>query len=149
MSNDVSLSSFIKSNAVQIETQEVVVSKRFQMEDEEGNKVPRPWKFNVISNKEYDKIMDSCKTRAANPMNPKEKIITTNGPMFITKLVLRCVVSPDLNNVELQDSYGVHDSEELLKEMLLPGEFDVLINALQQAHGFEMGVGELITDAKK
>ena len=44
---------------------------------------------------------------------------------------VKAVVFPDLLNAELQNSYGVRTPEELIGKMLLPDEFDRLIDEIK------------------
>ena len=62
--------------------------------------------------------------------------------------VVKAVIYPNLNDADLQDSYGVMSAEELVKRMLLPGEFDDLANAVAQALGFETSVADDVETAK-
>lgn len=54
---------------------------------------------------------------------------------------VNAVVFPDLRDTELQDSYGVKKPEELIGKMLLPDEFDKLIDEInaisESADGLE------------
>jgi hypothetical protein len=59
------------------------------------------------------------------------------------------IVNPDLNNVELQNSYGVMTPEELLKEMVdSPAEYNDLMMFVQTISGFKT-LQEDVNDAKK
>ena len=56
---------------------------------------------------------------------------------YQAKLMAAAVVTPNLNDAELQDSYGVMSAEELLKEMLDDaGEYTELAVKVQQISGF-------------
>ena len=66
---------------------------------------------------------------------------------YQAKLAARCVVFPDLNNAELQESYGVMGAEQLTGAMLTPAEFGDLIIAITELCGFTAD-GELVDEAK-
>ena len=63
-------------------------------------------------------------------------------------MATRCVVFPNLNDKDLQDSYGVMGAEKLLKEMLKPGEYQDLIKKIQEVNGFNVSMDELVEEAK-
>ena len=66
---------------------------------------------------------------------------------YQAKLAVKCVVFPDLNNAELQESYGVMGAEQLISAMLMPGEFDELISTILELNGFT-DMGEMVDEAK-
>ena len=57
--------------------------------------------------------------------------------VFVYKMAVAATVYPDLNNAELQDSYGVKTPEQLLKKMLYPQEFDRYAQAILDMAGVE------------
>lgn len=59
-----------------------------------------------------------------------------------------CTVAPNLNDASLQDSYGVMSADELLKAMLLPGEYADYLAKVQEICGFDKSVQDLVDDAK-
>jgi hypothetical protein len=63
-------------------------------------------------------------------------------------MCVACTVYPDLNNVELQESYGVMGAEALLKKMLLPGEYTDYKAKVMEVNGYDMSMEELVDDAK-
>ena len=63
-------------------------------------------------------------------------------------LAATCTVYPDLNNLDLQDSYGVMGAEELLKVMLLPGEYANYLGKVQEICGFDKNMNDLVEEAK-
>ena len=52
-------------------------------------------------------------------------------------MCVRTTVYPDLQDKELQDSYGVMSAEELISTMLTPGEFEDYATAVMKANGFD------------
>ena len=56
---------------------------------------------------------------------------------------------PNLNDKELQDSYGVMGAEQLIQEMIDdPGEYNLFMNRLQEYHGFDQSFQEKVDEAK-
>ena len=72
----------------------------------------------------------------------------TDTDKYIGKMCVACVVYPDLNNAELQDSYGVKSADALLKKMLLPGEYTELKAKVMEVNGYDMSMEELVDEAK-
>lgn len=62
-------------------------------------------------------------------------------------MAARCTVFPDLNNAELQNSWGVAKPEELIGKLLIGGEFDDYVTEVFQHNGFKTE-DELVNDAK-
>lgn len=71
-----------------------------------------------------------------------------NVNKYLTKMICRSAVFPDLNNSELQDSYGVKTPEDLLYELVDdPGEYQNLCEWIQRFQGFEP-LQKKVNDAK-
>ena len=70
--------------------------------------------------------------------------------MFMAKMIAACVVYPDLNNKELQDSYGVMTPEELIKEMVdNPSEYNAFAEFVQNYNGLGESLEDKVEEAKK
>lgn len=103
----------------------VFVSSRFL--DDDGNKIP--FEILPILQSENEILKEQCQKLVDDKLVFDDKL-------YSAKLVCACVVSPDLNNAELQQNYGVLGREKLIKSMLLAGEFSNLIKAVENACGF-------------
>ncbi|MBW7457350.1 phage portal protein, partial [Paenibacillus sepulcri] len=57
-------------------------------------------------------------------------------------------IYPDLKNAELQKSYGVLGGDQLIKKMLLSGEYAALVQKVQKVNGFDRDINELVEDVK-
>lgn len=138
-----SLSAFMAQNAKQVENRKFVASRRFVGE----NGKPMEWELCCISAGENQKIRKSCMKSV--PVNGKRGQYTQefDNAGYQAKLAARCVVFPDLNDAELQESYGVMGAEQLISVMLNGGEFDELISAILDHNGFT-DMGELVDEAK-
>lgn len=113
------LKSFLKP--IQLNPQEIVISNRFL--DEEGN----PVKFIVkpLLQEENDLLQRRFMKKTKNGLD-----FDQNG--FLNALVAESVIYPELDNAELQKTYGVMKKEDLLKKMLLVGEYMKLSEAVQE-----------------
>ena len=137
-----SLSAFFAQNAKKVENRTVAVSGRFV--DENGN--PMEWEITCITASENQKLRkDSMRTVATGKRGQFSQEIDT--ALYQTKLATKCVVFPDLNDKDLQNSYGVMSAEQLIAAMLTPGEFDDLIISIVDLNGFTTE-GELVEEAK-
>ncbi|MEF2964933.1 phage portal protein [Paenibacillus sp. M1] len=135
------LSLFFAQNVVSEITQEAIISTRFK--DEAGQ--PVPWKLRSMTEEENEAIRKSAQRKI------KEKgIVTldTNSDEYLAKLVVASVVFPDLKDAELQKSYGVLGADQLLRKMLLPGEYATLLQKVQEINGFDKDVNELANEVK-
>ena len=72
----------------------------------------------------------------------------TDYELYTLKNVVSTVKFPDLNNAELQKSYGVMGAEALLQKMLLPGELTEAKKISQAVNGFDVGMDDLVEEAK-
>ena len=133
-----SLESFMLKDEVQ--EIEYVDSKRFK--DKEGN--AEKWRLKTITADENDAIRKQCYKQIQVGKRMKQEFDTVR---YLELLADKCVVYPDLHNVELQNHYGEMDSIKLLKKHLLnPGEYDDLMAEIQELNGYSLE--EEIEEAK-
>lgn len=133
---------FLKQNTIPVENQEAEVSKRFK--DDAGNTV----KFEIksISN-EMDDALRKQNTRQVK--KAKGVIVPElDQQKYFVDLVLKSLVYPDLDDKELQDSWGVMDSRELINAMLLPGEYTALLQEVQKINGWDLNVEDIKDEVK-
>ncbi len=137
------LSAFMRSNVEQIENAKFAASPRFKGEDGK----PMEWEICCISADEYARIRSSCIKQV--PVVGKKGQFTQqlDTYAFQAKVCARCTVVPDLNNAELQDSWGVATPHELLGKMLIGGEFDDYVTEVFRINGFKTE-NELVDEAK-
>lgn len=138
-----SLSAFLAQNAKKVDNRKIVASPRFT--DENGKAME--WEITCITAAENQKIRkDSIRNI---PVTGKRGQYTQDfdTAAYQAKLAVKCTVFPDLNNAELQESYGVMGAEALVSAMLTPGEFDGFILAITDLNGFN-SEGELVDEAK-
>ena len=133
-----SLESFmIKEEVKEVE---YVASNKFK--DSEGN--PEKWKLRTINADENDSIRKQCYKQVQVGKKLKQEFDTVK---YLEMLADKCVVYPDLHNVDLQNHYGEMDAIKLLKRHLLnPGEYDDLMQKIQEINGYSLD--EAVEEAK-
>lgn len=146
------LSAFLAENAEKKEVQSYVASKRFFtiVKNERTGKEEKKyeeWKIGCVTGEEDEKIRKSCVKRVQVPGKKNMYQPETDINEYMAKLATRCTVYPDLNSVELQESYKVMNAEELLRTMLTPGEYQDYLTKVQEVNGFN-SMEELVEQAK-
>lgn len=139
-----SLSAFLKQNAVAEENLKYPASKRFLDE----NKNPIDWEICAITSDEDEAIKKTCTRKVPVPGKKNMFIPETDFNLYLGKLAAKCIVFPNLNDVELQNSYGVMGADALLKVMLKPGEYADLVTKVQEVNGFDVTLEEKVEEAK-
>lgn len=133
---------FLSQNKVKKENVFFPVSDFFL--GEEGK--PVLWELRHVTTEENETFAEQC-----------TEIRTVDGKTveYLSKkrhAVLLCaaaVVFPNLNNVELQDSYGVKNAEALILKMLdTPAEFAYLHSKVLEMNGFHKAFQDKVAEAK-
>ncbi len=136
---------FMKKNKTQKENVWHAPTK--SLTDEKGD--PLKWEFRAVSTEESENIRDICMSEVRVKGKKTQFNQKLNMKMYIGKLISACVVFPNLNDVELQNSYGVMSAEDLLKAMIdNPGEFANLSAFVQELCGFNELESDIIDKAK-
>ena len=138
-----SLSAFMRPNVEQIANAKYAASPRFKGEDGK----PLEWEICCISADEYARIRSSCIRQMPVPGKKNQFTQRLDTYAFQSKVCARCTVFPDLNNAELQNSWGVVKPEELVGAMLIGGEFDDYVTEVFRINGFKTE-NELVDEAK-
>lgn len=138
------LAAFMAQNVEKVAVKKVVISKRFK--DGDGN--PVEWELVPITNERNDELKEECTKLVQMTGKPGVMIPKLNNGAYVGKLAAECVTYPNLNNADLQDSYGATCSESLLKAMLLPGEYIKLTDAVSEVNGFNETMDDLVKEAK-
>lgn len=137
------LSAFLAQNAKDNETVKHVVSKRFV---EDGK--PVEWELQSVTSEEDEQIRKSCTQKVQVAGKKGQYTQETDFEKYLGLLAAKCIVYPNLNAAELQDSYGVLGADTVLKKMLKPGEYQDLLKKIQEVNGFDIGLDELVEEAK-
>lgn len=133
---------FMAENAIKAENKEYVASSRFVSDGE-----PVPWELKVVSNETLEKIQKNCRKKEFNRKTGSNEY-TTDSEALNAQLVCASVVYPNLDDSELQTSYGVVGAEALVKAMLTPGEYADLVTAVCDVCGFQTDINDKIKVAK-
>lgn len=138
------LTAFLKENALKQENVKYVASKRFL--DDEGK--PIEWELCPVTSEEDEKIRRNCSRKVPAPGKRNQFTEDFDYNRYLGLLTARCTVFPNLNAAELQDNYGVMGADQLLKVMLMPGEYADYLKEVQKINGFESSMEELVDEAK-
>lgn len=138
------LSAFLKQNAVKEENVKFAPSKRFV--DDKGK--PMEWEIKSITSDEDEAIRRACTKKV--PIFGKKGQFTqeTDYTAYVGKMAAACTVFPNLNDAELQNSYGAMGADALLKTMLKAGEYADYLAKVQQINGFDQTMEDLVDEAK-
>lgn len=137
------LSAFLKQNAVKQENIKFPASKRFIENGE-----PVDWELRCLDQEECKKIKSGCTKKVQVPGKKGLFMPETDTDTYLCKVAAACTVFPNLNDSELQDSYGVMGAENLLQKMLLPGEYSNFLEKIQEINGFDITFAEKVDEAK-
>lgn len=125
-----SLESFMLKDEKKVE--EYVASKRIK--DKNGN--PEKWKIQTITADENDALRKECYKQVQVGKRMKQEFDTVK---YLELLAEKCILYPDLHNVELQNFYNEKNPIKVLKKHLLnPGEYDDLMEFIQSANGYSL-----------
>ena len=115
--------------------------------DEDGN--PLQFEFKPISSKENEQIREDCIIDVPITGKPNMYRPKLNTSKYLSKMIVKSCVMPDLYDAELQDSYGVKTPEDLLFAMVDDaGEYQDLCVWLQKFQGFTKTLDEKVEEAK-
>lgn len=137
------LSFFLAENVEKKQNLKVAISKRFK--DEKGK--PVEWEIRSISAVEDEALRKACTRRVQIPGKKNQFTQDFDSNAYIAKLAAAAVVYPDLNDVALQNSYGVMGAEQLLRIMLYKEEFDKLTEIVTGTSETE-DINDLVDEAK-
>lgn len=141
------LKAFMAGNALPVQNRKVAVSPRFTGEDGQ----PVEWELRAITSDENERIQNDCTQMVPAPGKAGKRgqlIPRVNVGAYKSALAAACIVYPNLHDAELQDSYHVKEPGELLNRMLLPGEYDALLEEIQSLCGFDVTLQDRVDEAK-
>lgn len=122
-----------KGKSVKGITKKIVVGDRFK--DESG----KDFYFTIktLSAEQLDRYRNQA--RGENSFNADK---------FNIKVVIEGCKYPNFKDVESIKLRGCHNAEEYIKDVLLPGEIDIISLQVQKLCGYNVSVNELIEEAK-
>ena len=138
------LSGFLAQNALKIDNVKYAASKRFV--DVKGQ--PMDWEIRCITSTEDEDLRKACTKRVQIPGKRNQYTQETDYNLYLGKLAAKCTAFPNLDDAELQNSYGVMGADVLLKTMLSPGEYADYLTKIQEVNGFEVTFEESVEEAK-
>ncbi|MEK3935926.1 phage portal protein [Sporosarcina sp. FSL W7-1349] len=154
------LQAFFAQNIEKVGIEKIEVSKRFkepvldengeQVFDENGKPVMQviKWHFGAIDGEQDTANRKACTKRMPVPGKKGMFMPETDFDQYTLKNAVSTIKFPNLHDAELQKSYGVNGAENLLQKMLLPGELTEVKKITQEVNGFNIGMDELVEEAK-
>jgi hypothetical protein len=133
---------FLATNVAKVENKKVVISNRFK--DDKGQ--PIKWELKTLSADDNDVLERRCYVNVPIVGRKGQFTRELDRNKYTSLLLAETVVFPDLNNAELQDSYGVKTPEDLLKKMLTLAEYNKL--AEEMANASSENLNDLVDEAK-
>jgi len=113
------------------------------------NDRPLEWEIKPLSTKDNETIREECTSIVPVEGKKANVMPKVDSKKMMLQQIVASVVYPDLLNAELQDSYGVKGSEDLLYEMIdNPGEYNNFVIFIQKLNGFDVSMDEKIETAK-
>ncbi len=138
-----SLSAFFAQNAKKVDNQFVIASPRFV----DQNNEPVRWEICCITADENVRLRKECMRSVPVPGRRGQYTQEFDAMAYQSKIAARCTVYPNLNDAELQASYGVNGAEKLITTMLSAGEFEDYSAKVLGLNGFS-ATEELVDEAK-
>lgn len=122
------------------------VSKNFV--DEQGKSIE--WEFAPVSPERDAELKSESTKRSLITQGKRKGQFNTDFDHFKYQrlLTVESIVFPNLNDKELQDSYGVMGADVLLGKMLTIGEIAEAASAAQEANGYEAELEDLVEEVK-
>lgn len=133
---------FMAGNANKNETVKYVASKRFAIDGK-----PVEWEIKAIDSDLDEAMRKECTKRMPTGKRGQYNQ-ETDTDKYMAKMCVACTVYPNLNDAELQDSYGVKSADALIRKMLLPGEYTEYKAKVMEINGYDLSMEELVDDAK-
>lgn len=109
---------------------------------------PPVWEITPITANENLEIRRGCMRMVPVPGKKNQYSQQIDVNAYMIKLAVRCTSFPNLNDRELQDSWGVMSAEQLLGAMLDPGELEDYTQKVSEVNGFEKVEADLVEEAK-
>ena len=138
-------SKFMKANKTARPNEQYASTR--SLTDENG--APLLWEFRHITSKENEEIRESCTVDTPVTGKPNMYRPRLKTSLYMQKMIAASVVTPDLYDTELQDSYGVKTPEDLLFAMVDdPREYTDLSAWVQKFQGFDTSFEDKVDEAK-
>ena len=115
--------------------------------DENGE--PIKWEIRPLTTAEDEAIREECTIEIPIPGKRGQFRTKIDVNAYLNRQMCAAIVYPDLENAELQDSYGVKTPVELLQALVDdPSEYAELRSFIQELSGFDRDLTEEVEEAK-
>lgn len=105
------LTAFLAQNAKKIDNVTFIASDRF-VDPDTGEAMP--WEICCITAAENAGLRKACMRTVPVPGRKGQFTQDFDANAYLAKVAVRCTVFPNLNDAELQQSYGVMGAEQLM-----------------------------------
>lgn len=107
------------------------------------------WRFKPIGMDEYNELRKQSTRRVPIKGQRGQYSEHVDVDRFMARCIAAGTIYPDLNDAALQDSYGVHDSADLLMAMISkPGDYANLQEFYNGICGFETSLEDEVDEVK-
>lgn len=137
------LTAFLRENIKGNGTTKYVASKNIV---NPKTKKPVEWEIRCIPNKVDESLRKECTKTVKGRRGRTETEL--DADLYALKMCTYCTVFPDLNNAELQNNHGVMGAEDLLMDLLTPGELTMYKAKVMEVNGYDMSMDDLVEEAK-
>lgn len=135
------LSAFFKQNKRKEENVKVAATESII---DPKTKEPILWEIRALRSGEADQLRMACSKYGKNGQK-----LGMDDAKFSNLIAARCTVFPDLNDKDLQDSYGAMSAEQLILMILdSDGEYQNYVAKILEISGYNKTMDELVSEAK-
>lgn len=138
------LSAFLAQNAKKIDNEQYVASERLSTPSPAS---PCSGKSAALPRRKMRRSASPACARFPCPAARASTHRTSTPTPTWLRSPSAALFFPNLNDAELQQSYGVMGAEQLITTMLTPAEFEDYSTKVLQVNGFQSGE-EMLADAK-
>lgn len=127
--------SFLKGNVAEAENEPLKLG-RFEEEI-----ILRP-----LESGESDVISERCFKNKPGKKGKQERVF--DAIKYNREICVASMVHPDLNDAELQESYGVRGADNLYSKLFLLGEANQILEKVTEISGIDVSMDDEIEEAK-
>ena len=99
-----------------------------------------------LSAGEADTISDRCYKNKVGRKGKQERVF--DAVRYNREICVASVIHPDLNDSELQESYGVRGADTLYSQMFYLGEATQILEKVTEISGIDIAIDDEIEEAK-
>jgi len=126
---------FMKENVAEAELVDLTLSR-----------FTEPIKLRPVPSEEADLINERCFKNVAGKRGRQDRVF--DPVSYNRRMNVAAIVHPDLNNTELQQSYGVKGAEALYGKMFLVGETSLISEKVQEISGLDETLEDQVDEVK-